>query len=196
MIAAVVLAAGASTRFGSQKLLAPIQGVPLVRRTVEQVVEAGLDDIVVVLGREGDAVRAALADMPVRFVANPDFRDGMCTSLRAGLRGLRRHVSAAVIVLGDQPGISAATILALVAEYRGSAQPIVVPVYSGSRGHPVLFDASIFPELSAVRGDQGGREVIGRDPSRVATVSLTFPIPVDIDTIDDYRSQTAGVKSP
>ena len=196
MIGAIVLAAGASTRFGSQKLLAPIQGVPLVRRTVEQVVDAGLDDIVVVLGREGDAVRAALADLPVRFIANPDFRDGMCTSLRAGLRGLGRHVSAAVIVLGDQPGISAATMLALVAEYRRSGQPIVVPVYSGTRGHPVLFDASIFPELTAVRGDQGGREVIGRDPSRVATVNLTVPIPVDIDTIDDYRSQTAGVTSP
>lgn len=190
MIAALVLAAGASTRFGSQKLLAPINGAPLVRRTVEQVVGADLDDIVVVLGREGDAVRGALDDLPVRFVANPDFRGGLCTSLRAGLRSLGRRVSAAVIVLGDQPGIAGSTIVDLVAEYRRSRQPIVVPVYSGVRGHPVLFDASVFPELTAVTGDQGGREVIGRDPSRVATVSLAFPIPVDIDTIDDYRSQT------
>jgi molybdenum cofactor cytidylyltransferase len=188
VIAAVVLAAGASTRFGSQKLLAPIDGVPLVRRTVEQVAAAGLDTIVVVLGREHDAIRSALEGMRVGFVVNQHFRDGMYTSLRAGIRHLGRAVSAAVIVLGDQPGISAATIDSLVAEYRRSRLPIVVPIYSGTRGHPVLFDASVFPELEAVTGDQGGREVIGRDPHRVASVWLPFPVPADVDTVEDYEA--------
>ena len=188
MIAAVVLAAGASTRFGSQKLLAPVQGVPLVRRTVDQVVAAGLDAIVVVLGREDRAVHAALEGMAVQFVVNPNFRDGMYTSLRAGIRHLGRTASAAVIVLGDQPGIRAATIVSLVDEYRRSRQPIVVPVYSGTRGHPVLFDASVFPELEAVTGDQGGREVIGRDPLRVAAVHLSFALPRDVDTMEDLRA--------
>ncbi len=188
MIAAVVLAAGASTRFGSQKLLAPVDGVSLVRRTVEQVVVAGVDAIIVVLGREYEAVRAALAGMPVRLVVNSRFREGMCTSLRAGIRELGRSVDAAVIVLGDQPGISAETILGLIAEYRATGQSIVVPVYDGVRGHPVLFDASVFPELEAVVGDQGGREVIGRDPSRVASVHFPFAEPGDVDTLEDYRA--------
>jgi molybdenum cofactor cytidylyltransferase len=188
VIAAVVLAAGASTRFGSQKLLAPVNGVPLVRRTVEQVVAASLDAIVVVLGREDKAVHAALEGMHVQFVVNPHYRDGMYTSLRAGIRYLGRTASAAVIVLGDQPGISAATIVSLIDEYRRSRQPIVVPIYSGTRGHPVLFDASVFPELEAVVGDQGGREVIGRDPGRVAMVHLPFAMPGDVDTIEDFRA--------
>jgi molybdenum cofactor cytidylyltransferase len=186
VIAAVVLAAGASTRFGSQKLLAEAQGAPLVRRTVEQVLAAGLDEIVVVLGREAQAVHAALDEMQVRFVVNPDFRAGMSTSLRSGIRGLATTVEAAIVVLGDQPGISASTILRLIEEYRRSGQPIVVPVYAGTRGNPVLFDASVFPELASVAGDQGGREVIGRDPSRVATVSLPFAMPADVDTVEDY----------
>lgn len=192
MIAAVVLAAGASRRFGSQKLLAPVRGAPLVRRTVEQVLTASLDAIVVVLGREDQAVRAALGDMPVRFVFNPDFRDGLCTSLRTGLRDLGRTFAAVIVVLGDQPGISGATIASLIEEYRRSGQPIVVPVYSGTRGNPVLFDASLFAELEAVVGDQGGREVIGRDPSRVATVSLPFAMPSDVDTVEDYRALVDG----
>lgn len=202
MIAAVVLAAGASTRFGSQKLLARIDGVPLVRRTIDQVVAAGLDTIVVVLGREEQAVRAALDGMPVDFAINPHFRDGMYTSLRAGIRRLGRTAEAAVIVLGDQPGISGDTIVSLVAEYRATRKPIVVPVYDGARGHPVLFDASIFPELEAVIGDQGGREVIGRDPSRVTSVHFPFGMPGDIDTIEDYRAlvdarrQTPSRKEP
>jgi molybdenum cofactor cytidylyltransferase len=186
VIAAVVLAAGASTRFGSQKLLAEAQGAPLVRRTVEQVLAAGLDEIVVVLGREAQAVHAALDEMQVRFVVNPDFRAGMSTSLRSGIRSLATTVEAAIVVLGDQPGISASTILRLIEEYRRSGQPIVVPVYAGTRGNPVLFDASVFPELASVAGDQGGREVIGRDLSRVATVSLPFAMPADVDTVEDY----------
>ena len=188
MIAAVVLAAGASTRFGAQKLLASIGGAPLVRRTVERVVAAGLDDVVVVLGREAEAVRAALDDLPVRFVVNPVFRDGLSTSLRAGIRDLGPRFVAAVIVLGDQPGIRSSTILTLVDEYRRSGQPIVVPAYSGTRGHPVLFDASIFPELAAVTGDQGGREVIGRDPSRITTVTFPFAAPADVDNAEDLRA--------
>jgi molybdenum cofactor cytidylyltransferase len=186
VIAAVVLAAGASTRFGSQKLLAEAQGAPLVRRTVEQVLAAGLDEIVVVLGREAQAVHAALDEMQVRFVVSPDFRAGMSTSLRSGIRSLATTVEAAIVVLGDQPGISASTILRLIEEYRRSGQPIVVPVYAGTRGNPVLFDASVFPELASVAGDQGGREVIGRDLSRVATVSLPFAMPADVDTVEDY----------
>jgi molybdenum cofactor cytidylyltransferase len=197
VIAAVVLAAGASTRFGSQKLLAPVNDAPLVRRTVEQVVAAGLDAIVVVVGREERAVQAALEGMPVRFVANTKFREGMYTSLRAGIRHLARTAEAAIIVLGDQPGISAATITDLIEAYRASRQPIVVPIYNGVRGHPVLFDASVFPELETVVGDQGGREVIGRDPSRVASVHLPFAMPGDIDTIEDYRTLVGeGLTSP
>ncbi|HEU4563500.1 MAG TPA: nucleotidyltransferase family protein [Gemmatimonadaceae bacterium] len=188
MIAAVVLAAGASTRFGSQKLLAPLGGAPLVRRTVERVLAAaGVGDVVVVVGHEGDAVRDALAGLPVRVVASPDYRLGMSSSLHAGVRALAPGTAAALIALGDQPTVTPAIIDALITEWRHTERPIVAPVYAGTRGNPVLFAAPLFPELLAVHGDVGARDVIARSPTRVATVAFDFPMPRDVDGVGDLE---------
>ena len=192
MIAAIVLAAGRSTRFGSQKLLAPLGRVPLVRRTVEQVLAARVDDVVVVVGREGDAVRRALDGLAARCVENPDHALGMSTSLRAGVGTLMPETSTVVIVLGDQPTVTSEIIDQLLAEHGRDGRPITVPLYAGVRGNPVVFDASLFGELGAVEGDEGARSVIGRDPSRVTAVSFPVPMPPDIDTPDDYRSLLDG----
>ena len=192
MIAAIVLAAGRSTRFGSQKLLAPLGKFPLVRRTVEQVLSAPVDDVVVVVGQEGEAVQRALSGLDVRCVMNADHAKGMSTSVRAGVDALRAGTSAVVIVLGDQPTVTPEIIEQLVAEHSRGARPITAPSYAGIRGNPVVFDASLFPELRAIEGDEGARSVITRDPARVTMVSFPVPMPPDIDTPDDYRSLLDG----
>ncbi len=189
MIAAIVLAAGASSRFGEQKLLLPLEGEPIIRRTVENVLASQVQQVVVVLGREADAVRDALAGLAVRCIVNPSYRDGMSTSLRAGVMALPPGTRATLVVLGDQPDITPAILDRLITMHHELGKPIAVPVYvEGTRGNPVLFDASVFPELLAVSGDQGSREVIARAPDRVAAVTFPFPMPRDVDSRADYEA--------
>jgi molybdenum cofactor cytidylyltransferase len=185
VIAGIVLAAGASRRFGSQKLLAAVGGVPLVRRTVEPLLEASLDDIVVVVGSNGLAVASALVGLSVRTVTNTAYAAGMSTSLRVGLDALPPAAEAALVALADQPGIGPDIVDRLVERYRADHSPIVAPLYRGVRGNPVLFDRALFDELRAVSGDEGGRSVIARDPARVALVEFALEMPRDIDRPED-----------
>jgi molybdenum cofactor cytidylyltransferase len=181
----------AASRFGAQKLLAPFRASTLVRCTVENVVASQVADTIVVLGQDGDRVQRALVGLPVRFVANLNFRDGLSTSVRAGVEALAPSTVAAIIALGDQPGVTPAIIDRLIEEGRRSRRPIVAPEYRGTRGNPVMFDAAIFPELRAIDGDQGARALIARDPSRVATVAFPFDMPMDVDTPEDYARLTS-----
>ena len=187
MIAVVVLAAGTSSRMGRQKLLLPVgEGRALLRLSVERVLAGGLDDVVVVLGRDADEVAAALSGLPVRTVLNPRYAEGQSTSLRAGLGALRPGTEAVVVALGDQPLPDPGLIGRLVAVFRDTRRPVVAPRYRDGRGNPVLFAAALFDELRAVTGDQGGRGVIAADPGRVAEVVVDTPMPADIDTWADY----------
>jgi molybdenum cofactor cytidylyltransferase len=188
VIAGVVLAAGLARRFGSQKLVEPIGGVPLVRKTVDALLGATLGEIVVVLGSDAGAVGAVLAGLPVRLVTNPEYARGMSTSVRAGIGALAPTAEAALIALGDQPGVGAPIVDRLVERYRAGGAPIVAPIYRGGvRGNPVLFDRSMFDELRAITGDQGARSVIARAPGRVALVDLDVEMPGDIDRREDMR---------
>jgi molybdenum cofactor cytidylyltransferase len=189
VIAAIVLAAGTSSRMGRQKLVLPMPGGrPLVRLAVEQVLAASLDDVVVVLGGEADAVREALAGLPVRTVLNPRYAEGQSTSLRVGLDALRPGTTAALIALGDQPLPDPSVIARLVATLSTTGRPIAVPRYRDGRGNPVLFAASLFGELRAVTGDRGGRDVVARDAQRVSEVLVDAPMPADIDTPAEYEA--------
>ena len=198
MIAAIVLAAGASTRMGRQKLTLPMpDGRALVRVAVEQVLAAGLDDTVVVLGADAEAVAAALAGLSVRTVVNPRYAEGQSTSLRAGLDALPAGTTAALVALGDQPLPDPTVIARLVAALGTSGRPIAVPVYQDGRGNPVLFAAAVFGELRTVTGDQGGRGVIARDPDRVVEVPVDAPMPADVDTPGDYQAlNRTGPEAP
>lgn len=181
MIAAVVLAAGKSTRFGAQKLLAPAGGSCMVRCAVDRAAVSGADETIVVVGADADAVRLALAGSGARIVENAAYADGMSTSLAAGIAALAPHTEAALIALGDQPLVPAAAYAAVLAEFAARRAPIVAPYYNGVRGHPVLFAAAMFGELKSATGDEGARGVIARDPGRVAAVRLELPAPVDVD---------------
>jgi molybdenum cofactor cytidylyltransferase len=187
-VAGLLLAAGVSTRMGRPKQLLDWGGRSLVRATAETALAARLDPVLVVVGGARAEVERALAGLPLRTVANPDYAAGQSTSLRAGIAALEADSDAVVVLLGDQPFVSAAIVERLVAEWRASAAPIVAPVYAGQRGNPVLFARAVFPELLAIRGDQGARTVLAADPARVRLVAFDDPRPLaDIDTLEDYQ---------
>jgi molybdenum cofactor cytidylyltransferase len=187
MIAVLVLAAGAARRFGSQKLLHPVRGEPLIRASVERVVAAGPEQVIVVVGpgEDGVAIGHALAGLPVTLAVNPHPEQGLSSSLRTGLAVVPGNAVAVLVTLGDQPIDRDEVFPALVARFGGEDAPIVAPRYQGVQGLPVLFARSVFPELEALTGDRGARAVVERDASRVAYVDFDFPMPPDVDRPDD-----------
>jgi molybdenum cofactor cytidylyltransferase len=185
VIVGVVLAAGASRRFGAQKLLAPVAGKAVVRWTVERMVASRLDAVIIVLGREADAVQRVLDGLTVRTVRNPRFADGLAASLVAGVDAMPPGSDAAVIALGDQPTVSTAVIDTLIDVWCSRRTSIVAPMYRGVRGNPVLFAHTVFAELRAGRGDRGARDVITRSADRVALVDVDEEMPVDVDEPTD-----------
>ena len=197
-IAGIVLAAGSSTRMrGPNKLLADIDGAPLLRRVAEAVAEAGLAKIVVVTGHEREKVEAALAGLPLRTVVNRKFRDGLSTSLKAGIAALGPGIDGALVCLGDMPGITADLLRRLVAAFApAEGRDIVVPVRDGRRGNPVLLGKRHFRAVKALTGDVGARDLIQAHPGAVVEVAVgddgAF---VDLDTpeaLADYRARAAA----
>jgi molybdenum cofactor cytidylyltransferase len=184
-IATVVLAAGRSTRFGpTNKLLADLDGKPVVRHSVEAVLASVARPVLVVTGHMADEVRAVLAGLPVTFVDSPRYRDGLAASLKSGLEALPAGLDGVVIALGDMPGITPDDIDRLVSGFAPKeGRSIVVPTYRGKRGNPVLFSAHLLAEMRDVEGDTGAKHVIGRHADEVAEVDLGSPrIFVDVDT--------------
>lgn len=186
MIAGVLLAAGGARRFGSQKLVAPLDGVPLVRRSADALASA-TDEVIVVVGNESAAVRAALVGANARIVENPSWAQGMATSLTCGVTAASANAQCILVALGDQPGIDAAVMREVIARWRETGRPIVVARYADGRGHPVLFARAMFEELMALEGDQGARSLIERSADRVAFVDVDGAAPPDVDTVDDLR---------
>jgi molybdenum cofactor cytidylyltransferase len=187
-VAAIVLAAGGSTRMGQPKQLLPIDGQPMVRRVAEAACATELAQVVVVVGAQADAVRQALVGLPVDVVFNGSWAEGMSTSVQAGLSGLASGIQAVLIILADQPGLTPDLLNTLVTRYYATRAVIVAPFYQGQRGNPVLFDRSLFDELTTTRGDQGGRMLILRHESDVERVDVDDPsVLLDVDTRQDYE---------
>jgi molybdenum cofactor cytidylyltransferase len=195
-IAGVVLAAGLARRMGAPKLLFDLGGRPVVRHAAERLLADGLDPVLAVVGpAHRAAIEAALADLPVAVVLNPSPEEGQSGSVRAGIEALPPTVGAAVIALGDQPLLPAEVVPRLCAAFLTGRRAIVAPRYRDGRGNPVLFAAAMFPELTGLRGDEGARSIIDRDPARVDLVEIGGPMPGDLDTREDYerlRRQLAG----
>ncbi len=196
MIAAVLLAAGQSSRMGQHKLLLPLLGKPLVLHAVQSALASEADETLVVVGYRTEAVREALADQPVRIIENPDYAQGQSTSLRAGVAALAAKTEAALILLGDQPLLTADMLNMLIAAWKRAASPIVAPVYGGQRGNPVLFSRALFPELLAVSGDQGGRAVLQRHAGETLLVQMEDPAAaLDVDTWQEYQALLAQLQA-
>ncbi|MYZ47492.1 NTP transferase domain-containing protein [Propylenella binzhouense] len=184
-VAAVVLAAGQSRRMGGpNKLLATFDGEPLVRRTVRAALASAADPVIVVTGHMRDEVAKALSDLPATVVENPDFADGLATSLKAGVAAVPQEASGAIVLLADMPMITTANIDALIAAFDPERPGIVLPTVSGKRGNPVLWSRHFFPELLGASGDVGARHLIARYPDAVTTVELGAAAGLDVDTPD------------
>lgn len=180
-IAALLLAAGLSRRMGgTNKLLATVSGRPLVRIAAEAALASRAHELVVVTGHEAAAVEAALAGLAYRAAHNPDFVEGMATSLRAGIGSLGSDIDGTVVLLADMPAVTAAAIDAVIAALAPGV--IVVPTFGGVRGNPVGWWRDYFVELAAQSGDRGGRDVISRHPEDVREIALDRGVALDVDT--------------
>jgi len=189
-VAAVVLAAGESRRFGSPKQLLPWKATTLLEHVVDTALASSLGDVIVVLGHLAEKIRDLLRDRPIRLVINHDWDEGLSTSVSAGLRALPAGYEACLFLLGDQPNITAEMINSILSTYRRTLAPVVAPAYRGRRGNPVLFSRSLFPELLTMEGDQGGREVILRHRDEMETVEVKEEdVFLDIDTVSDYERE-------
>ncbi len=159
-VAVVVLAAGESRRFGQLKQLQPWGNGTLLTHAVDVALASRARPVVVVLGCQADACRAALGDRPVTIVVNPDWAKGQSTSVRAGLAALPENIGAVLFHLGDQPGVTPAVMDTLMARHATTLAPVVWPEYRGRRGNPTLFDRIAFPQLRVLTGDMGGKPVL------------------------------------
>lgn len=191
-VGAVLLAAGQSSRFeDGNKLLAQVDGMPIVRRAAETLLDAAVEETVVIVGHDEDAVRDALSGLPVSFQFNPDYAEGQSTSVRAGVEAAReRDWDGTVFALGDMPFVSPATVDALLDRYAGEGESIVAAAHDEKRGNPVLFGATHYETLADVHGDMGGRRLI-EEHEDVALVETDDPgVTRDIDYEADLAKYT------
>jgi molybdenum cofactor cytidylyltransferase len=167
----------------------------MVRYTVRRILASSLDELIVVIGHEASAVRAAVADLPIAIVFNPDSARGQSTSVLAGLHALAPGTQAAVFLLGDQPGVDPAVIDALIAAWRETKAPIVAPRYRDGIANPVLFDRGVFPELATLEGDAGARRIVRahKRSGYLHLVPVDSPTPSDVDTAADYAALSASL---
>ena len=202
--AAIILAAGTSSRMsdGRNKLLLPLQQRPVLAHVIAAALGSRARPVVLVLGHQAEEVRAhlQLAELtrPVRIVENPAFADGQSTSMQAGLRALltdqpARELASVIFLLGDQPMITADLIDGLIDLHTTSGKRIVLPLYAGQRGNPVLFSLDLAPELLQVSGDEGGRSVLKRHPQDIATLAVSEEmLNADVDTREAYQRVLAS----
>ena len=186
---------------GRHKLLLPLHDHPVLAHVLDAVLASQARPIVLVLGHQAEQVRVHIttrATHPdLHIIENPSYLQGMSTSMRLGIQTVQSHIytnsanfaiDSALVLLGDQPLISAQDIDTLIATFRLSGQKIVAPTYEGKRGNPILFDASLFPELLEVTGDEGGRSVLERHRDEIATVEMGNPVAnIDVDTWEAYQ---------
>jgi molybdenum cofactor cytidylyltransferase len=194
-VGAVLLAAGLSRRMGgANKLLAELDGAPVVARAADAVLASRARPVLVVTGHEADRVRAALAGRALVFAHNPDHADGLSSSLRAGIAALGEGLDGAVVCLADMPWVRPAHIEALIAAFEASrARPICVPSFAGRRGNPVLWPARYFAAIAALKGDAGARVLLGAHAAEVCDVPVADPgVTLDVDTPAELAAAQEG----
>ncbi len=191
-VAGVVLAAGSGLRMGRIKQLLPFRGAPLLAHVVASARGAGLQPVVVVLGHCAAWIHREVDLAGTRVVVNPDYRRGQSTTLIRGLEALPPACPAALFLLGDQPLISAELIARVLAGYRLTRAPVVLPTFRGRRGNPVLIDRSLFDRLARLTGDEGARGLFQDCAGQIQRIAVDDPgIHLDVDTWQDYQDLLA-----
>lgn len=192
-ISGLILGAGASQRFGPPKQLLPFRGTTMLGWVVDQAQQAtALDEVVVVLGRAADEVRAKVDFGAARVVENPVFGEGCSSSYRAGIGALNPKATAIMIILGDLPGVTPEIINRLADEWREQDAPIALCSYQGRKGHPMIFARSLFPQLVDLHGDKAAWKLVDANAAVVHEVHFGFPYPDDINTPADFERLTTG----
>src|SRR5271155_2389659 len=187
-IGAVILAAGTSSRMGEAKQLLRLGEATVLNQVVNNVCGSSVDEIVIVLGHQAETIKQSIATESLKVVVNESYRQGMGTSLRAGLSALPSEVDATLIVLADQPFVRSATFDQIIDHYQQSNAQIVIPMHKGFRGNPVLLDRSVFPEVMALTGDIGCRAIFGNHLEGIAKVPVEdVGILLDLDSKEDFE---------
>ena len=187
-VAAVVLAAGASRRMGTNKLVLPVEGEPMVRRTVRRVIDAGCEPIVVVTGHEPERVREALVGLEVIYATSPDPTGPTSASLHAGLQALPPNADATLVMLSDMVQVTAPMIRALVDGVASGAEPLGVSRYGDVLAPPLVFRRALWPELLAWHGEGCGKAVVRAHQAEARMHDWPVEALQDVDTPDDYAS--------
>lgn len=188
-VAGIILAAGKSSRMGQTKQLLPFQGRTILECVVANALASALHRVIVVLGHEAGALQPLLPQTAVTTVLNACYETGQSSSLKAGLEALAEESEAVLFLLGDQPLVTPATINLILAAFEASPSPIVMPVFEGKRGNPVLFSRETFPRIQNLSGDSGARALFQEYDGRIQSVPVhSRAILDDLDTLEDYRN--------
>ncbi|HEV8193794.1 MAG TPA: nucleotidyltransferase family protein [Ktedonobacterales bacterium] len=186
--AAIVLAAGQSSRMGGHKLLLPLGDRPLIAHAIAAACASSANPVIVVLGHDAARVAAALPSGRKQVIVNPDYQEGMSTSLRVGLADIPLQAAGVLILLGDQPLVTVELVEQMLEAARESPESILAASYAGRRGNPVYFPRAYFEELRMVTGDEGGRSVIQQHLESVRLVPVAIAdAALDADSPDDYQ---------
>jgi molybdenum cofactor cytidylyltransferase len=189
MVSTILLAAGESHRMGRPKLLLAFGGSTILGKTIDNLLSSRVEEVILVLGAEADAMKQVIADRPVKVVVNPDYHEGMSTSLRAGLKQADSKAQRVMVALADQPLIEKDTYNRLIEESLCCHKGIIVPAYQKKRGNPAIFSIKYKRELLGLEGDVGGREILRRHPDDTLEVAVdSQSVTIGIDTLDDYYS--------
>jgi molybdenum cofactor cytidylyltransferase len=183
-IAGILLAAGESTRMGSNKLLSPVSGKPMVRVTAEALLASSASPVLVVTGHERERVEAAFKGLDVRFIHNPAYATGLASSLKAGLAGVPGDADGVVVALGDMPLVAGRHVNRLIAAFNPAEQrTIIVPVHAGERGNPVLWGRDHFAEMLELEGDRGAKSLMDRHEDHITEIAMrSDAVLADFDT--------------
>ena len=188
MISAILLAAGESKRMGKPKQLMPLGKTTMLEQTIDNLLNSKVSEVIVVLGHKAEEIMRKLTTKPVKIALNPVYHQGMSTSIITGLNLVDERARAVMLALADQPFIDSQSINRLIDEFCDHNKGIVIPTYQSRRGHPAIFAIKYKEELSGLKGDIGGRQIIEHHPDDVLEVAVDSPgINIDIDTTDDYN---------
>jgi len=190
-VTGLVLAAGGSRRLGRAKQLLPYGSSTLLGQTLDTARASGFDQLIVALGASAAEVRRKVDLSGVEVVENPDYGEGCSSSIAAGLNTVDPRCDALVLMLGDQPGVTAATVRALISG-RGEGTKLAVCAYDDGRGHPLAFARAMFGPLGELHGDKAVWKLIERLGDAVVEVRIPGPIPPDVDTREDYEAILAA----
>lgn len=190
MVRAIILAAGESRRMGKVKLLLPFGEKTIIETVIDSVIQSDIDEVLVVLGSNAENIAEKIRNYPLMTTVNPNFRDGMLSSIQWGFENVPESIEAVLVMLGDQPLVTSSVINRIIQTYKQTKKGIILPVYHKRRGHPILIDFKYRDEVKQINPDTGLRELVHNHTQDILEVEVDDPgILKDIDTLEDYKAE-------